>query len=93
MCIGLKDVLNYLNEASDKWYQIGIQLQVPSFKLKSIQKDCQTDADRLMQMVDHWFDNAPKEERTWEEVISALISPSVERRSVAYKVKQKFISS
>ncbi|XP_011405036.1 PREDICTED: uncharacterized protein LOC105313367 [Amphimedon queenslandica] len=88
----LSEVLNALIEASDKWYQIGIQLDIPSHALKSIQKENREDKDRLMFMLDHWITNE-KSEVTWESVINALISPSVERRSIAYKVKEKFISS
>ena len=83
--------MNALAEASDKWYQIGIQLDILSHTLKSIQKEHHEDKDRLMFMLEHWMTNGS--EVTWESVINALISPSVERRSIAYKVKEQYISS
>lgn len=84
-------MVNTLTEASDRWYQIGIQLDISSHTLKSIQKEHREDKDRLVFMLEHWITNG--KEVTWESVINALISPSVERRSIAYKVKEKFISS
>ena len=54
-----------------KWYQLGVQLDIPSGMLKTIESNYPCDVQRCMtEVLDFWLRNAP--ERSWEKLTEAL---------------------
>ena len=47
----LKDVLNVLSEARDKWYDIGIQINIPIQTLNDIKEKSSASNDALREML------------------------------------------
>ena len=54
-----------------KWYQLGVQLEIDSATLSTIESNHPRDALRCMtEVLDWWLRNAP--ERSWEKLAEAL---------------------
>ena len=75
--------LKYLNEKvipriAVKWYDIGIQLNIPSFKLDNIRNETDHVTQRCLQMLQMWLQrssNAEKSRRpTWDNMYTAMIA-------------------
>ena len=68
----LKEILNELSEVSAaKWYQLGIQLEIPAAALSTIESDHFRDAQRCMvEMLHWWLRNAT--ECSWEKLTEAV---------------------
>ena len=67
----LKEIQNELKETASKWYQLGVQLEIPSAMLSTIESDHPSDVQRCMtEVLDWWLRNAP--ERSWEKLTEAL---------------------
>ena len=74
-----------------KWYQLGVQLEIPTAKLSTIESDHPRDAQRCMTEVMYWWlQNAP--ECSWAklaEAVEAMGGYAV----LAKKIKQKMSKS
>ena len=75
--------LKYLNEKvipriAVKWYDIGMQLKIPSYKLDNIRNETDHITQRCLQMLQMWLQrssNAEKSHRpTWENMYNAMIA-------------------
>ena len=68
----LKEIQNELREVTAaKWYQLGVQLEIPSSTLKTMESNYPCDVHRCMtEVLDWWLRNAP--ERSWEKLTEAL---------------------
>ncbi|XP_019854838.1 PREDICTED: structural maintenance of chromosomes protein 1A-like isoform X2 [Amphimedon queenslandica] len=77
----LKYLMQLLGDGADSWYQIGIQLDVPSSKLRSIRNENQQDVDRLSRTLEHWLNDA-KSELSYDTIYEVLQSPSVKRKEL-----------
>ena len=71
----LKEVLNVLSEARDKWYDIGIQVDIPILTLKDIRDKCSTSSDALRDML--VFCSTQRRTRLMNFIV-ALRSPAVD---------------
>jgi len=90
--VGQED-LKYLHcelyPVSDKWYSLGVQLQVPIETLKCIRRETPTTSECLLEMLATWLKhtNPPP---TWEGLAEALESPPVGERTLALQVRDKY---
>ena len=68
----LKEIQNELREVTAaKWYQLGLQLEIPSGTLKTIESNYPHDVQRCMtEVLDFWLRNAP--ECSWEKLTEPL---------------------
>ena len=79
----LKYLMQLLGDAADSWNQIGIQLDVPSSKLRSIKNENQQDVDRLSCTLSHWLsDTSFNELLNYDTIYDVLRSPSVNRKDL-----------
>ena len=90
----LKDLYDHvvMNVAS-KWRDLGVQLLRPDQEtiLDIIEKDCPHDAASCCKRVfKDWLDTTT--DATWNELIRALRSPSVQLDYVASKLEQKMVT-
>ena len=73
----LKAAINALHSASPRWYQIGVQLNVPTHLLKNIQQQHHDPIDCLTELLDKWMKNATDPPPSWRALIDALRAPTV----------------
>ena len=75
--------LKYLNEKvipriAVKWYDIGIQLNIPSYKLDNIRNKTDHVTQRCLQMLQMWLQRSSNAEKscrpTWDNMYRAIIA-------------------
>ena len=86
----LKTVFNALHSVSHKWFDIGLQLEVPSSQLKIIKTDTTGVAERLQAMVDYWLNNATVP--SWKVLVDALKAPAVGESRLAKELEERHCS-
>ena len=84
----LKAAINELNPVCDKWYKIGVQLEVPIPNLRNIARDSM---DPLCDTLDFWMRNGPSP--SWRCLVDALKTPSVGEKQLAEEIERKYCSS
>ena len=84
----LKVAINALHSLCDKWYKIGVQLEVPISNLNNIARNS---LDSLCNTLDYWMRNNPSP--SWSELVDALGTPSVGEKRLAKEIKEKYCSS
>ena len=80
---------NELHPVSDKWFSLGIQLQVSFETLKHIQSDNCTTAECLLEMLTVWLKQIHPP-HTWDILIDALESPPVGEMALADQLRAKY---
>ena len=63
----LNDLLYELKRVD--WYELGVQLDVPTHTLKNIGKRCPTETRKLSEVLRYWLNNGVA---SWEDMIKAL---------------------
>ena len=84
----LKAVINALHSVCPKWYNIGVQLEVPIFQLKIIEKKSSDLMDQLRDTLDYWMSNDPSP--SWRHLVDALKAPSVSENRLAGEIEKKY---
>ena len=86
----LKAAINALHSVCHKWYNIGVQLEVPTFQLKIIEKKTNDLMDQLRDTLDYWMSNEPSP--SWRHLVDALKAPSVGENRLAKEIEEKYCS-
>ena len=92
------DILSYkyldekvIPRVAVKWYEIGIKLNVPSFKLDNIRQETDHVSQRCQEMLQTWLlrgSNVQKSHRpTWENLYKAMIA--IELIAPAERLKER----
>ena len=78
-----------LHPVSDKWYSLGVQLQVPIETLKCVRRENLPMTERLLEMLTVWLKctNSPP---TWDILTEALESPPVGEGLLAQQLRDKY---
>ena len=76
----------------DKWFSIGLQLDVPKSRLNIIETDRLGAEERMRTMLDYWLDNAPKLHQSWQFLVNALKAPAVSQSRLAKELEEKYCS-
>ena len=84
----LKAAINALYSVCYKWHAIGVQLEVPSFQLKIIEKKSSDLMDQLRDTLDYWMNNDPSP--SWRHLVDALKAPSVGENRLADEIEEKY---
>ena len=80
-----------LTETSHKWFEIGIYLEVPNYRLQSIQT-CNNNIQRLYAVLDFWKNNPkPTKPYTWKTIVSCLRSRIVSNERLASEIEQRYL--
>ena len=72
---------------SDKWYDIGLSLQVRRNVLADIKQSEGDDRTKLNKVIYIWKDTQPSL-LTWETVITAMESPIIDDKETADRIRQ-----
>ena len=85
----LKSLHSELHPVSDKWFSLGVQLQVPIETLKCIRRENLPMTEHLLEMLTVWLKctNPPP---TWNILTEALESPPVGERLLAQQLRDKY---
>ena len=74
-----------------KWYQIGLKLKIPSFKLDNIRIETDRVTEQCSDMLNEWLLRGSKEEEsccpTWENMHKAMIKTDLIRGAEILKEK------
>ena len=84
----LKAAINALHSVCDKWYTIGVQLEVPTFELRNIVKKSVHSMDQLCDTLDYWMNKVSSP--TWRHLVDALKAPSVSENRLAEEIEKKY---
>ena len=84
----LKAAINALHSVCDKWYTIGVQLEVPTFELRNIVKKSVHSMDQLCDTLDYWMNKVSSP--TWRHLVDALKAPSVSENRLAEEIAKKY---
>ena len=71
----LADLVSELHEVND-WVTFGLYLGIKIWRLRAIEKECQTIGERRTQMLEEWQNN---EIPTWSAVVQALVGIGMRR--------------
>ena len=63
----LKDLVYELKEVD--WHDLGVQLEVPTHILRTIDRENPTEARKLSEVLQYWLNNG---DANWKEIIEAL---------------------
>ena len=81
----LKAAINALHSVCDKWYKIGVQLEVPITDLKSIAQDS---LDPLCDTIYCWMRNTPSP--SWRHLVDVLKAPGVDESGLGEELEKKY---
>lgn len=89
----IKHVRREIYDARTKWYDIGIELEIPTSTLKSIKLMYNNSpAECLVEMLDTWLKQVnPKP--SWRLLTNALEQPTVGEEQLADKLKRRYCPS
>ena len=87
----LKAAINVLHSVCPKWYNIGVQLEVPTFQLKNIEKKSSDSMDMLRDTLDYWMNNNLSP--SWRCLVDALKAPSIDENRLAKEIKENYCDS
>ena len=85
-------LMEELTDTSHKWFEIGIYLEVPNYRLQSI-RTCNDDiVQRLYAVLEFWKNNPkPTKQYTWQTIVSCLRSRVVSNEHLASKIEQHYL--
>ena len=88
----LKSLQRELHPVTDKWFSLGVQLQIPVEILKCIEAEHNQMNRRLLEMLTVWLrcTNPPP---TWDILTEALESPPVGEMLLAQQLRDKYCPS
>ena len=86
----LKALLNELHPLRASWFKIGLQLDIPHTELICFRKMHSDFSDSLCEMLVLWLKTAVDPPPTWEAVVTALRSPSVNEMNIAGQLELKY---
>ena len=89
----LPTLLNELHEVRDKWYNLGVQLNMHTSDLDAIQIQYMNNLDNcLLHMLSFWLDKAESSPPTWQRVVDALCCAAIGRPLVAERIRKQHCS-
>ena len=89
--LDLKSVRRALWDARCKWYDIGVELDLDTATLDTIDANFHGKVeDCFREVLSKWL-NVASPDPSWEPLVEALRSPAVEHPEIAAKIESKYI--
>ncbi len=85
----LREVMNELIPNTNKWYLIGLQLDIRIVELERLERNYNTE-ECFSKMIDIWQRNSDPS-FTWNTIVNVLTSSSVRETKLAKDIENKFI--
>ena len=86
----LRVLRNELHPVYTNWFNIGLQLGIPYHKLECFKQMYQNPSELMCEMLARWFKTAIDPCPSWEAVVAALRSPSVDAQHLAEQLESKY---
>ena len=83
-------LLSELHSVCANWYSIGLQLDIPHTTLDCFAHDNSNPKDSMREMLKYWLKKTVDPPPTWEAVVTALRSRTVDEQSVAEQLESKY---
>ena len=80
-------LFNLLYDISDQWYDIGLSLQVRRNVLDDLKQSEDDDETKLKKVMNIWEDTKSSS-TTWETMITAMESPTINNKEIADYIRQ-----
>ena len=85
----LATLVNELHEVRDKWYHLGVQLNMKTSDLNAIRSQYMNNPDDcLLEMLSVWLSRTDPSPPSWRRVVDALSSPPIGKQSAAERLRQ-----
>ena len=81
------ELFNLLYDISDKWYDIGLSLQVYRNVLDDLKESKDNEPTKLEKVISISIDTKPSS-TTWKKIITAAESPVINNKEIADKIRQ-----
>ena len=88
--LSLKALLTELHPVCVRWYNIGLELDIPHTTLDCFKQNYLDQTDLMCEVLKHWLKAAVDPPPTWEAVVVALKSPLVNERRLAAQLESKY---
>ncbi len=82
------EIMAEIRDASDVWFQIGVELKLRMETLEAIRQRNPSNEDCLRELLREWLKN-PDLQHTWAELIRALRSKTVRKLDLATELERK----
>ena len=89
--MGIKDLMHYLKDVVERWYELGVQLDVPLSKLKEIRSNNPSDIYQCKLLMLQEWQRQPTLKLSWCMLVDAL--HKMEESVIAEKIAQQFSES
>ena len=87
----LSEVIDELFEARNKWFDIGLQLQLHHSELKSIEDKYRDDPDKCFrQMLIAWETSSSQAPKAWSTLVKILRKPAIKYEVLATRIERKY---
>ena len=87
----IHEVAEALSDIQIKWYQLGVQLRVPTAALDQIEHEYSKNLGRaLLEMLKKWFKMVGP--RTWTAIVDALKRKAVDEGTLANVIEDKHVN-
>ena len=88
-----KTLVNELQEVVDIWFSLGVQLNMSAADLNSIRADFRDkSSDCLQEMLLLWLSRNDPFPPSWQRVVDALCSRSIDRPALAERIRRTYCS-
>ena len=89
----LKALLRELHPVHARWYNIGLELEIPNYTLDSFKPMYSDQLELMREMLIYWLDKAVDPPPSWEAVVAALRSPIVDMTHVAEQLELQYCAT
>ena len=86
----LKELLTELHPVCDRWYNIGLQLDIPHLTLTSFQQYYTKHMNLMREVLMYWLETAVNPRPCWKTIVTALRSSLVNENYLADKLESKY---
>ena len=85
--------MNELHEVRADWYDLGVQLRMATSDLDVVKLEYMNDSKKcLRQMLSDWLTKTAPSPPSWQRVVDALCSRSIDRPALAEKIRRTYCS-
>ena len=86
--MGIKDLMHHLKDIVERWYELGVQLDVPISKLNEIRCNNSSDVYQCKLLMLQEWQRQPTLKPSWCTLVDAL--RKMEENVIANKIPQQF---
>ena len=89
--VDLATLVNELHEVRADWYDLGVQLRMVTSDLDAIEQENTKDSKKcLRKMLSLWLTKTTPSPPSWQRVVDALCSRSIDRPALADKIRRTY---